>query len=146
MRRWCRGEKRLAREPRDGLRDAGFAWDLSRSTVRTRAGKLPSRTYDGGCSDRDLPGVHGDDVCPQPGRPATASRILMPPAAADVDDRVARLGSCDDTWESHSRSRIGGAGSNRSRRSPIGAPVVATGISRSTWRGEPCSVMVGRCF
>src|SRR6202020_956438 len=68
-----------------GLRQAGMAVDA----VHDGAGALDAATltaYDVIVLDRDLPGVHGDQVC----RTIAGSgpRVLMLKAAADVDDRV----------------------------------------------------------
>ena len=47
--------------------------------------------------DRDLPGVHGDEVCA--GSSATVrARILMLTAAGTIDDRVAGLGRGADDY------------------------------------------------
>jgi DNA-binding response OmpR family regulator len=75
----------LARRIVQGLRQAGMAVDA----VHDGAAALEAvaqRTYDVVVLDRDLPVVHGDQVC----RTAAGSgpRILMLTAAADVDARV----------------------------------------------------------
>jgi DNA-binding response OmpR family regulator len=71
----------------EGLRDAGFAVDV----VYDGAAALQSATsadYDVVVLDRDLPAVHGDQVCRQLVRDGSRTRILMLTAAADVEDRV----------------------------------------------------------
>jgi DNA-binding response OmpR family regulator len=77
----------LANRIGEGLRDAGFAVDVVhdgsaalQSTTRT--------TYDVVVLDRDLPAVHGDQVCGRLVREGSPSRILMLTAATDVDERV----------------------------------------------------------
>ncbi|WP_253888392.1 response regulator transcription factor [Actinokineospora diospyrosa] len=47
--------------------------------------------YDVVVLDRDLPVVHGDDVCRRVADGVGTARVLMLTAAADVDDRVAGL-------------------------------------------------------
>src|SRR5258708_5575235 len=47
--------------------------------------------YDVMVLDRDLPVVHGDEVCRQVAISGAATRVLMLTAAADVHDRVAGL-------------------------------------------------------
>ncbi|MFL6156378.1 MAG: response regulator, partial [Marmoricola sp.] len=55
-------EPTLARHVEDGLRDAGFAVDvaLDGATALEKAGET---AYDVVVLDRDLPHVHGDEVC-----------------------------------------------------------------------------------
>ncbi|HTX09963.1 MAG TPA: response regulator transcription factor [Solirubrobacteraceae bacterium] len=77
----------LANRIGEGLRDAGFAVDV----VHDGAAAIQSTTstdYDVVVLDRDLPGVHGDQVCRRLVRDRSASRILMLTASSDVDDRV----------------------------------------------------------
>ena len=77
----------LANRIGEGLRDAGFAVDVvydgSTALQRTAATE-----YDVVVLDRDLPSVHGDQVCRRLARDASTSRILMLTAATDVEDRV----------------------------------------------------------
>jgi DNA-binding response OmpR family regulator len=77
----------LANRIGEGLRDAGFAVDV----VYDGAAALQSTTstdYDVVVLDRDLPTVHGDQVCRRLVRDLSPIRILMLTAATDVDDRV----------------------------------------------------------
>jgi DNA-binding response OmpR family regulator len=77
----------LANRIGEGLRDAGFAVDV----VYDGGAALQNTTsteYDVVVLDRDLPRVHGDQVCRRLVRDCSASRILMLTAAADVEDRV----------------------------------------------------------
>jgi DNA-binding response OmpR family regulator len=53
--------------------------------------RLAVNDYDVVVLDRDLPRVHGDDVCRQLGQSESSTRVLMLTAAVDVDDRVAGL-------------------------------------------------------
>ncbi|MFA1540826.1 response regulator transcription factor [Actinomadura monticuli] len=54
--------------------------------------------YDVVVLDRDLPLVHGDDVCREIVRDATAARVLMLTAAAEITDRVDGLGLGADDY------------------------------------------------
>ncbi len=77
----------LANRIGEGLRDAGFAVDV----VYDGAAAVQSTVgidYDVIVLDRDLPAVHGDQVCGRLVRGGSPSRILMLTAAAGVDDRV----------------------------------------------------------
>lgn len=70
-----------------GLRADGFAVDVSHdgTDALDKSGYTP---YDAVILDRDLPGVHGDEVCRQlVSRPAPP-RILMLTAAGALADRV----------------------------------------------------------
>jgi DNA-binding response OmpR family regulator len=80
----------LANRIGEGLRDAGFAVDV----VHDGAAAIQSTTrtdYDVVVLDRDLPSVHGDQVCRRLVHESSPSRILMLTAASDVDDRVEGL-------------------------------------------------------
>ena len=77
----------LANRIGEGLRDAGFAVDV----VYDGAAALQSTTstdYDVVVLDRDLPVVHGDQICRRLVGDGSHSRILMLTAATDVEDRV----------------------------------------------------------
>src|ERR1700756_927845 len=77
----------VARAVAEGLRDQGIAVDVAGDGAAglDKAGLSP---YDVIVLDRDLPEVHGDDVCARlAGRPGGA-RILMLTAAGAPDDRV----------------------------------------------------------
>jgi DNA-binding response OmpR family regulator len=83
-------ERVLARNIAEGLRDAGLAVDLAYDGDGALA-KLDLVDYDVVVLDRDLPGMHGDDVCRALVARETPSRVLMLTAAAGVEDRVAGL-------------------------------------------------------
>jgi DNA-binding response OmpR family regulator len=81
-------EPTLARHVCAGLRDAGFAVDVALDGC-TALEKLDSVDYDVLVLDRDLPGIHGDQVCRAVrGRDV---RVLMLTAAAGVEDRIEGL-------------------------------------------------------
>jgi DNA-binding response OmpR family regulator len=77
----------LADRIAEGLRDAGMAVDV----VNDGAGALAAaghNEYDVIVLDRDLPAVHGDQVCRTLAGREGGARILMLTAAAGIDDRV----------------------------------------------------------
>ncbi|WP_433435896.1 response regulator transcription factor [Nonomuraea sp. CA-141351] len=78
---------KLAGRIAEGLRDAGMAVDvaLDGAAALAEAGRT---AYDVMVLDRDLPAVHGDQVCRSMVGSANGPRILMLAAAARVDDRV----------------------------------------------------------
>jgi DNA-binding response OmpR family regulator len=73
--KWLRGEAHAV----DVVNDGGAALE-----------RIGVHDYDVVVLDRDLPVVHGDDVCRALGTSSEA-RVLMLTAAADIDDRVAGL-------------------------------------------------------
>jgi DNA-binding response OmpR family regulator len=87
----------LAQAIATGLRREGMAVDV----VLDGADALERVTvyrYQVVVLDRDLPGVHGDEVCRQIVAGGTGSRVLMLTAASTVSDRVDGLGlGADDS-------------------------------------------------
>ncbi|TYB42891.1 response regulator transcription factor [Actinomadura chibensis] len=80
-------ERVLADTIADGFREEAMAVDVVYDG--DDALERTSHTdYDVVVLDRDLPGVHGDDVCRELVTRRGSARILMLTAAADVDDRV----------------------------------------------------------
>jgi DNA-binding response OmpR family regulator len=60
--------------------------------------KLDVNDYDVVVLDRDLPGVHGDDVCRHLSQSGATTRILMLTAAGSIGDRVEGLGIGADDY------------------------------------------------
>jgi DNA-binding response OmpR family regulator len=87
----------LARSIATGLRREGIAVDvvLDGADGLIRAGLT---RYDVVVLDRDLPVVHGDEVCRRIASEHPASRILMLTAAVAVADRVEGLGLGADDY------------------------------------------------
>jgi len=83
-------EELLADAIARGLRREAFAVDVALDGDAALE-RLAIDPYDVVVLDRDLPGVHGDDICRQLVAEGSAARILMLTAAADVDDRVTGL-------------------------------------------------------
>jgi DNA-binding response OmpR family regulator len=70
-----------------GLRNQGMAVDIAGDGA-DGLGKARLYDYDVIVLDRDLPRVHGDDVCRELVRGGHVARILMLTASTTVDDRV----------------------------------------------------------
>jgi DNA-binding response OmpR family regulator len=83
-------EPLLAEQVADGLRDQGIAVDLAADGL-DGLHKASANRYDVVVLDRDLPLVHGDQVCTALAVGDTDARILMLTAAGEAADRVAGL-------------------------------------------------------
>jgi DNA-binding response OmpR family regulator len=73
-----------------GLRREGMAVDVAYDGADA-LGQLALTRYDVVVLDRDVPGVHGDEVCRQMAAGRSPSRILMLTAAGSLSDRVEGL-------------------------------------------------------
>jgi DNA-binding response OmpR family regulator len=80
----------MARAISTGLRREGMAVDAV-FDGGAALGQLAATRYDVVVLDRDLPGVHGDEVCRQRAARRCPSRILMLTAAGSLTDRVEGL-------------------------------------------------------
>jgi DNA-binding response OmpR family regulator len=80
-----------------GLRREGMAVDVVLDGTDALE-HLASTRYDVVVLDRDLPGVHGDDVCRKLAAERSGTRILMLTAASTVADRVDGLGLGADDY------------------------------------------------
>jgi DNA-binding response OmpR family regulator len=90
-------QAKLATVVAAGLRRAGMAVDV----VFDGADALEhtaSTEYDVVVLDRDLPGVHGDEVCRTLAAGGSAARILMLTGARTVGDRIEGLGLGADDY------------------------------------------------
>jgi DNA-binding response OmpR family regulator len=87
----------LARSIGTGLRREGMAVDVVLDGTDAVA-RLAITRYDVVVLDRDLPGVHGDDVCRQIVADRSDVRVLMLTAADTVKDRVDGLGLGADDY------------------------------------------------
>lgn len=83
-------ERDLAAAVVRGLSRQGFAVDLAEDGAEA-LDKTWVGSYDVIVLDRDLPAVHGDDVCRRLAGDGSAARILMLTASGTVDDRVQGL-------------------------------------------------------
>src|SRR5262249_61449149 len=80
-----------------GLRGARIAVDVA-CDVREGLERAVLNDYDVVVLDRDLPGVHGDDVCAELVAAGCRSRVLMLTAAAATEDLVDGLGLGADDY------------------------------------------------
>jgi DNA-binding response OmpR family regulator len=87
----------LARALAAGLRQEGMAVDVALDGDAALE-RLGINRYDVVVLDRDIPGVHGDDVCRALAAGRTESRVLMLTAARSVQDRVEGLGLGADDY------------------------------------------------
>jgi len=83
-------EPSLAETLAKGLRRRGFAVDVALDGT-DGLGKALVNDYDVVVLDRDLPGVHGDEVCRRLGDACRPARIIMLTAASSLDDLVGGL-------------------------------------------------------
>jgi len=83
-------ESLLAEAIADGLRHEAFAVDVALDGAAALE-RLSINEYDVMILDRDLPKVHGDDVCRQTVAAGTDVRILMLTVSTMVTERVAGL-------------------------------------------------------
>jgi len=89
--------RRLAAAVADGLRREGMAVDLAFDGADALAHAALNR-YDVVVLDRDLPGLHGDEVCKALVAGGSESRVLMLTAASTIKDRVDGLGLGADDY------------------------------------------------
>jgi DNA-binding response OmpR family regulator len=89
--------RRLATAVADGLRREGMAVDLAFDGADALAHVAINR-YDVIVLDRDLPRIHGDEVCRELVAGGCESRVLMLTAASTIKDRVDGLGLGADDY------------------------------------------------
>jgi DNA-binding response OmpR family regulator len=89
--------KRLAEAVAGGLRDEGMAVDVTHDG-QDALDHVALARYDVIVLDRDLPGVHGDQVCRDLAERQCPSRVLMLTAATTIADRVEGLGLGADDY------------------------------------------------
>ena len=77
----------LARSIATGLRREGMAVDVCLDGTAARE-RLAETRYDVVVLDRDLPGVHGDEICRGLALSRSATRVLMLTASDTIEDRV----------------------------------------------------------
>jgi DNA-binding response OmpR family regulator len=118
----------LANRIAEGLRDAGMAVDVVHdgAAALDRAGQA---AYDVIVLDRDLPAVHGDQVCRSLAAVADGPRILMLTAAAKVDDRVdgLELGADDYLGKPCAFHELVARVRALGRRAPSAPPIIRRG-------------------
>src|ERR1700722_5875167 len=89
--------KRLATALAEGLRREGVAVDVAFDGTDALAHVAINR-YDVVVLDRDLPGVHGDEVCRTLVADQSGTRVLRLTAASTIRDRVEGLGLGADDY------------------------------------------------
>jgi CheY-like chemotaxis protein len=108
----------MARGIVTGLRREGMAVDAVHDGVEALS-QLASVRYDVVVLDRDLPGVHGDEICSRLAAARSPTRILMLTAAGRLTDRVEGLNlGADDYLANHQERHPGPAGGSRPPRHP----------------------------
>jgi DNA-binding response OmpR family regulator len=112
----------------EGLRDQGMAVDVAYDG-QTGLEKAVVNAYDVVVLDRDLPGLHGDEVCEQIVGSSCPSRILMLTAAGQVEDRVdgLNLGADDYLAKPFDFSELVARVRALGRRQPSTPPVLTRG-------------------
>lgn len=116
----------LAGRIAQGLRQAGMAVDAVHDGAAA-VQAAGATTYDVIVLDRDLPVLHGDDVCRT--LAGSGPRILMLTAAAEVDDRVdgLELGADDYLGKPFAFAELIARVRALSRRAPAAPPVLHRG-------------------
>ncbi len=89
--------RRLAEAVAGGLRDEGMAVDVA-FDGQDALDHVALARYDVIILDRDLPSVHGDQVCQELAERRCPGRVLMLTAAATIADRVEGLGLGADDY------------------------------------------------
>jgi DNA-binding response OmpR family regulator len=90
-------DREMAEAVSAGLRARGMVVDMALDGADGLSCAVGG-TYDVIVLDRDLPGVHGDEVCAQLVEAGCRSRILMLTAAATIDAQVDGLGRGADDY------------------------------------------------
>jgi DNA-binding response OmpR family regulator len=90
-------ERNLADAIARGLRREGMAVDVAYDGTTGHEAALVTR-YDVVVLDRDLPGVHGDEICADLVASGALTRVLMLTASGTVADRVEGLGLGADDY------------------------------------------------
>ncbi|MBP2706898.1 response regulator transcription factor [Microbispora sp. RL4-1S] len=80
-----------------GLRREGMAVDVALDGYAA-LDRTSATDYDVVVLDRDLPGLHGDDVCRSLSHGDRRARVLMLTAAGTIDDKVTGLGIGADDY------------------------------------------------
>lgn len=125
-------DERLADVVARGLRQAGFAIDIALDGESGLEKALVNR-YEVVLLDRDLPRLHGDEVCRLLAQRPEAPRILMLTASGTLDDRVEglALGADDYLPKPFALRELVARIHALARRSAVGAPpVLAAGDIR----------------
>jgi DNA-binding response OmpR family regulator len=90
-------EELLAEAIAEGLRDQGIAVDVAHDGEAAME-RLAVHPYDVVVLDRDLPRLHGDEVCRRTAASASDTKILMLTVSTTVRERVEGLGIGADDY------------------------------------------------
>jgi DNA-binding response OmpR family regulator len=90
-------QQELAETVATGLRREGMAVDVA-FDGREALDRAALTTYDVVVLDRDLPGIHGDEVCRTLAATGSRTGVLMLTAAGTLEDRVEGLGIGADDY------------------------------------------------
>jgi DNA-binding response OmpR family regulator len=118
----------LAHDIAEGLRDRGIATDVAFDGAEgVQKGSV--YRYDVILLDRDLPGIHGDEVCRALRDGRSDARILMLTAAATIGDRVTglNLGADDYLPKPFAFEELVARVHALARRAPAGPAVLVHG-------------------
>ena len=112
----------------EGLRDQGMAVDVAYDGP-SGLEKVTLNSYDVAILDRDLPGLHGDELCQLIVDSPHPTRILMLTAAGQVEDRVEglNLGADDYLGKPFDFAELVARVRALARRSPSTPPVLTRG-------------------
>ena len=133
----------LAAHIAEGFRDAGLAVDVAFDGEDALA-KSAANPYDVVVLDRDLPKVHGDEVCAALVAGSSQARIVMLTASGEIEDRVGglNLGADDYLVKPFAFAELLARVRALARRSPSLPPVLERGdlvvdrARHSATRGE----------
>ncbi|OHV35385.1 MULTISPECIES: response regulator transcription factor [Pseudofrankia] len=118
-------EPMLAEAVAEWLRDEAHAVDVAYDG-EAALDRLTVHSYDVVVLDRDLPAVHGDDVCRELVASGATARVLMLTAAAEVTDRVdgLNLGADDYLTKPFAVAELAARVQSLGRRARPAAPPV----------------------
>jgi DNA-binding response OmpR family regulator len=134
----------LARAVASGLRREGMAVDVALDGDDALA-RIGINRYDVVVLDRDLPGIHGDEVCRSLVSSRSGSRVLMLTAASSVSDRVdgLDLGADDYLPKPFEWAELVARIRAVARRPPVAVPALEHG-ELSLDAGRRVAVRAGR--
>ena len=130
-----------------GLRREGMAVDAVYDGADA-LGQLAVTRYDVVVLDRDLPGVHGDEICRRLAAGRSPSRILMLTAAGSLTDRVEGLNLGADDYLAKPfdfpelTARVRALGRRAAEPCPPCSPTATSGSTRQPDR-VPCRAAAG---
>ena len=140
-------ETELADTVAIGLRREGMAVDVAYDDVHGQE-RLRANEYDVLVLDRDLPGVHGDQICREFAADGSPVRILIFTASTGLEDRVEGLALGADDYLGKPFAFIEILARVRALARPstrVSARSSWPGTSSSTPRRTRCTARAGSC-